>query len=80
MNGRVETLPDPAALAHRVADWMTSAALGSNGAEKLVVFDVRSMTPAFANGSVFSTLVTRALTSTCASGYSFVTSQQPPNR
>src|SRR5205085_8687436 len=31
MNGRVETLPDPAALAHRVADWMTSAALAARG-------------------------------------------------
>jgi 6-phosphogluconolactonase len=27
MNGHIETLPDPAALARRVADWMTSAAL-----------------------------------------------------
>src|SRR5438876_1044931 len=31
MNGRVETLPDPVALAHRVADWMTSAALAAKG-------------------------------------------------
>jgi len=32
MNGRVETLPDPPALAHRVAEWMTSAALAATGA------------------------------------------------
>lgn len=31
MNGRVETLADPAALALRVADWMTSAALAAKG-------------------------------------------------
>src|SRR5437879_7683657 len=31
MNGRIETLPDPAALARRVADWMTSAALAATG-------------------------------------------------
>jgi 6-phosphogluconolactonase len=32
MNGRIETLPDPAALAHHVAEWMTSAALAATGA------------------------------------------------
>jgi len=32
MNGRVETLLDPPALAHRVAEWMTSAALAATGA------------------------------------------------
>jgi len=32
MHGRVETLPDPPALAHRVAEWMTSAALAATGA------------------------------------------------
>src|SRR5260370_26947534 len=31
MNGRIETLPDPAALARRVADWMTAAALAATG-------------------------------------------------
>ena len=31
MKGRVETLADPAALAHHVADWMTSAALATTG-------------------------------------------------
>jgi hypothetical protein len=31
MNGHVETLPDPAALTRRVADWMTSAALAAKG-------------------------------------------------
>ena len=31
MNGRIETLPDPAGLARRVADWMTSAALAATG-------------------------------------------------
>jgi 6-phosphogluconolactonase len=29
MNGRIETLPDPAALARHVAEWMTSAALAA---------------------------------------------------
>jgi 6-phosphogluconolactonase len=29
MSGRVETLPDPAALAHHVAEWMTAAALAA---------------------------------------------------
>ena len=29
MNGRIETLPDPAALAHHVAEWMTAAALAA---------------------------------------------------
>jgi 6-phosphogluconolactonase len=29
MSGRIETLPDPAALAHRVAEWMTAAALAA---------------------------------------------------
>src|SRR5262245_40759808 len=32
MNGRIETLPDPAALARHVAEWMTSAALAATGA------------------------------------------------
>jgi 6-phosphogluconolactonase len=32
MNGRIETLPDPAALARHVADWMTSAALAATDA------------------------------------------------
>ena len=32
MNGRIETLPDPAALARHVAEWMTSAALAAKGA------------------------------------------------
>src|SRR5262252_10093790 len=32
MNGRIETLPNPAALAHHVAEWMTSAALAATGA------------------------------------------------
>ena len=32
MNGRIETLPDPAALARRVAEWMTAAALATKGA------------------------------------------------
>ena len=32
MNGRIETLPDPAALAHHVAEWMTAAALAAKGA------------------------------------------------
>jgi 6-phosphogluconolactonase len=31
MNGRIETLPDPAALARHVAEWMTSAALAATG-------------------------------------------------
>jgi len=31
MNGRIETLPNPAALARHVADWMTSAALAATG-------------------------------------------------
>src|SRR5262250_1213761 len=31
MRGRIETLPDPAALAHHVAEWMTSAALAAKG-------------------------------------------------
>jgi len=31
MNGRVETLPDPAALARHVAEWMTKSALASTG-------------------------------------------------
>ena len=29
MSGRIETLPDPPALAHHVAEWMTSAALAA---------------------------------------------------
>jgi 6-phosphogluconolactonase len=32
MNGRIETFPDPAALACHVAEWMTSAALAATGA------------------------------------------------
>jgi 6-phosphogluconolactonase len=32
MNGRIETFPDPAALARHVAEWMTSAALAATGA------------------------------------------------
>ena len=32
MSGRIETLPNPAALAHHVAEWMTSAALAATGA------------------------------------------------
>jgi len=32
MNGRIETLADPAALARHVAEWMTSAALAATGA------------------------------------------------
>jgi 6-phosphogluconolactonase len=32
MNGRIETRPDPAALARHVAEWMTSAALAATGA------------------------------------------------
>jgi 6-phosphogluconolactonase len=32
MSGRIETLPDPMALARRVAEWMTSAALAGQGA------------------------------------------------
>jgi 6-phosphogluconolactonase len=32
MSGRIETLPDPVALARRVAEWMTSAALAGEGA------------------------------------------------
>jgi 6-phosphogluconolactonase len=32
MNGRIETLADPAALACHVAEWMTSAALAATGA------------------------------------------------
>src|ERR1700690_4094904 len=31
MSGRFEILPDPAALARRVAEWMTSAALAAKG-------------------------------------------------
>src|SRR5260370_16630530 len=31
MNGRIETLGDPAALAHHVAEWMTAAALAAKG-------------------------------------------------
>ena len=31
MSGRIETLPDPAALAHHVAEWMTAAALAAKG-------------------------------------------------
>jgi 6-phosphogluconolactonase len=31
MSGRIEVLPDPAALARHVAEWMTSAALAANG-------------------------------------------------
>lgn len=31
MSGRIETLPDSASLARRVADWMTSAALAAKG-------------------------------------------------
>src|SRR5260370_38067823 len=31
MNGHIETLPDPPALARRVAEWMTSAALAAKG-------------------------------------------------
>src|SRR5216684_2790611 len=31
MRGRIETLADPAALAHHVAEWMTEAALAANG-------------------------------------------------
>jgi 6-phosphogluconolactonase len=32
MSGRIETLPDPAALARHVAEWMTVAALAAKGA------------------------------------------------
>src|SRR6266542_21351 len=32
MNGRIEVLPDPAALARHVAEWMTAAALAAKGA------------------------------------------------
>ena len=32
MNGRIEMLPDPAALAHHVAEWMTAAALAAKDA------------------------------------------------
>jgi 6-phosphogluconolactonase len=32
MDGRIETFPDPAALARHVAEWMTSAALAATGA------------------------------------------------
>src|SRR5436309_11930030 len=39
----------------------------------------RSMTPALANGLVFSTLVTRAVTERCSSGYSECGAQQPLN-
>jgi len=35
MNGRIETLPNPAALAHHVAEWMTSAALAATGAFRM---------------------------------------------
>jgi len=35
MNGRIEILPDPAALAHHVAEWMTSAALAATGAFRI---------------------------------------------
>src|SRR3981081_2816535 len=31
MSGRIETLTDPAALAHHVAEWMTAAALAAKG-------------------------------------------------
>ncbi|HEX6120072.1 MAG TPA: 6-phosphogluconolactonase [Dongiaceae bacterium] len=31
MNGRIETLPDPVALARHVAEWMTAAALAAEG-------------------------------------------------
>lgn len=31
MNGHIEVLPDPPALAHHVAEWMTSAALAAKG-------------------------------------------------
>jgi len=31
MNGRIEVLPDPAALARHVAEWMTAAALAASG-------------------------------------------------
>ncbi len=31
MNGRIETFPDPAALARHVAEWMTSVALAATG-------------------------------------------------
>ena len=29
--GRIEILPDPLALAHHAAEWMTQAALAANG-------------------------------------------------
>jgi 6-phosphogluconolactonase len=32
MNGRIETLPDPVALARHVAEWMTATALAAKGA------------------------------------------------
>ena len=32
MNGRIETLPDPAAVARHMAEWMTATALEANGA------------------------------------------------
>jgi len=32
MNGRIEALPDPAKLAHHVAEWITAAALAAKGA------------------------------------------------
>jgi 6-phosphogluconolactonase len=35
MNGRIETFADPAALAHHVAEWMTSAALAATGAFRI---------------------------------------------
>ena len=31
MIGRIEILPDPLALAHHVAEWMTAAALAAHG-------------------------------------------------
>jgi len=31
MNGRIEVLPDPPALARHVAEWMTAAAVAAKG-------------------------------------------------
>ena len=36
---RIETLDDPAALARHVAEWMTAAALATEGAKLVVVGD-----------------------------------------
>src|SRR5882672_11741347 len=49
MSGRIETLPDPAALARHVAEWMTVAALAAKGAFRV----------SLSGGSTPKTLYTR---------------------